>query len=354
MEMMLKKKKFVFGRLFFWAVFFISIIIGFGGSVQGKALFTFLDHNSKHYRTFDSTSTIQIPAGELLFSWKLVDADSAVDSFYIGIDSLFSLPADIGEDTANDWDLQVCPDGFCILGLKLAEQCVCTAGSDLSETVCPLGFCSESGVKSSGFGGNSNVSFGGFLFASDQHFQFVGAFDENFKYTAPANTIFGGMMYARSRSTGVADTVFAFGAWGLEWDENFPPPLRPVEGYLPKVTDFVIKEGKVQFIRDGASVLTVGRAAFGGQMNFFPHPFSNSGINFRWDAGSGLGQAGHALIEGEIFNTAGRRVYRFGMRPNEVVTWKGRDEQGRQAARGVYLVRWSAVGLNFSARILKF
>ncbi len=106
------------------------------------------------------------------------------------------------------------------------------------------------------FGGNASRHFNdenGFL--AEHHFQFFPAINPdpaaNFGNIAPEGTIVGGMMYANSRTTGLGDTVFAFGAWQMEWDENFPPPVRPVEGYLPKRSDFGVVEGKVRYTGPG-------------------------------------------------------------------------------------------------------
>jgi hypothetical protein len=151
----------------------------------------------------------------------------------VGIDTLWALPQDVPDslgapaDTGNDWDLQICPDGNCLLGLK--------ANVHGANGVFHFGDTLASGKPS---------------FETEHHFQFWGAVDMRvFKFTAPANSIFGALLYVRSRSTGQADTVFGFGAWKLEWDNAFLPPVRPVAGYRPKRSDFTIVGNKVRYLR---------------------------------------------------------------------------------------------------------
>ncbi len=194
----------------------------------GDARFEILLENPKWYRTFDSSNTIIPTEGTLLFAWTFGDAMRHPDSFYVGIDTLWALPQDMLGDTANDWDLQICPDGFC-------------AG----------------GVRNNVFGVNSPAHFGGTgeyantEFMTEHHFQFYPAINPatGYKYMGPDSGIFGGMLYVRSRSTGKADTVLGFGAWKLEWDTAFPPPVHP-QGRLPRRADFKIVNGKVRYLPD--------------------------------------------------------------------------------------------------------
>lgn len=191
---------------------------------HGEAHLDQLLFKSRWYRTYDSTSSIIPSEGTLLFSWSFRDFTRHPDSFYVGIDTLWSLPQDVGGDTANDWDLQVCPDQICMNGLK-------------------------AGVH----GANAPFHFGGTddhadtAFNAEHHFQFFPAI-LNDRFTAPAGSIFGAMMFVRSRSgSSPTDTVFGFGAWRMEWDSAYAPPVRPVNGFLPRREDFTIVNGKVRF-----------------------------------------------------------------------------------------------------------
>lgn len=198
-----------------------------GGSDTGAAHLAELLYNPKWYRTLDSTNSIAIGEGTLLFAWTYRDSLGYPDSFYVGIDTLWALPQNVGGDTSasGDWDLQVCPDEECAGGLK-------------------------AGVH----GANSNFPFGenGTTHEAEHHFQFYPAVHPvNFLYTSPDSAIFGGLMYVRSRSgKSKTDTVFGFGAWELEWDTAYPPPLRPVNGYLPRRNDFIIVNGKVRYVKE--------------------------------------------------------------------------------------------------------
>ncbi len=183
-------------------------------------------YNSKWYRTYDSTSDIVPADGSLLFAWSYGDSASRrPDSFFVGIDTLWSLPQNVGGDTANDWDLQVCPDGFCMNGLKAGVH-----GANA-----PIHF-------------GDTGEFGDTSFQTEHHFQFFPATSASYQFTAPDSSIFGALMYVRSRGAGTADTVFGFGTWKLPWDSAFPPPIRPVNGYLPRRSDFTIVGGKVRYI----------------------------------------------------------------------------------------------------------
>ena len=187
-------------------------------------------YNTKWYRTFDSTSDISLTS--LVYAWAYGDSDRKhIDSFFVGIDTLWFLPQDVPKaagapaDTGNDWDLQVCPDGNCQNGLK--------AGVHGYNAAIHFGDIQEDGDT---------------LFQTEHHFQFFPAVDTTaYYFTAPANSIFGAYMYVQSRSTGKSDTVFAFGTWKLPWDSLYLPPIRPVAGYLPKKSDFIIVNGKVRY-----------------------------------------------------------------------------------------------------------
>ncbi len=189
-------------------------------------------YNPKWYRTYDSASNIVPTEGSLLFAWSYGDSARHPDSFYVGIDTLWSLPQDVPDslgapaDTANDWDLQVCPDKFCMNGLK----------SDVHGANAPVHF-------------GDTGQYGDTSFQTEHHFQFFPAIDFRvYQFTAPDSSIFGALMFVRSRSTGKADTIFGFGAWKLEWDSAFIPPVRPVAGYRPKRSDFNIVGNKVRYV----------------------------------------------------------------------------------------------------------
>lgn len=185
--------------------------------------------NPTWYRTYDSAHSIVPSEGTLLFAWSVIDTARRPDSFYVGIDTLWMLPQDVNGDTANDWNLQVCIEFVCMNGLK-------------------------EGVH----GADSPYPFGGpppdTGFTAEHHFQFIAAqritgsgASARAYNTAPEGSIFGGLMFLRSRSTGKADTVFGYGAWKLAWDPAYPPPVRPVNGYVPKRADFKIVDGKVRY-----------------------------------------------------------------------------------------------------------
>jgi hypothetical protein len=181
--------------------------------------------NSKWYRTYDSTSDILPAGGELLFAWSYLDPESKPDSFFVGIDTLWGLPQDVGGDTAGDWDLQVCPDQQCMDGLK-------------------------KGVH----GANAPYPWDT-VFQSEHHFQFFPAVSATtYRFISPENALFGGLMFVRSRTTGQTDTVLGYGAWHLQWDSTSPPPVKPVDGYLPKRSDFIISGNTVKYVKGNAGV----------------------------------------------------------------------------------------------------
>lgn len=203
----------------------IAILSCWGASVSANPSFVELLNNPHWYRTYDSASSIIPAEGKLLFAWDFTDPDHKVDSFYVGIDTLWGLPQDVTGDTAADWDLQVCPDEICMNGLK-------------------------DGIH----GANSPYPFGGEKTRAEHHFQFFPAISRTFDFMAPPRSLFGALMYCRSRSTGKADTVLAFGAWKLAWDSASAPPVRPVDGYLPRLSDFVISGDTVRYVKGAAGI----------------------------------------------------------------------------------------------------
>jgi hypothetical protein len=201
------------------------------GPDSGAARLETLLYNSSWYRTFDSTHSISVDEGTLLFAWTFRDSLQHPDSFYIGIDTLWMLPQNVNGDTSvtGDWDLQICPDGFCQGGLV----------GGISGFQSPAHF--------GGKGEYANPEY-----ETEHHFQFFPAIDAGagYKFTAPESTIVGALMYVRPRSgKGPTDTVFGFGAWGLEWDTAYPPPVRPINGYLPERSDFAVVNGKVRYLK---------------------------------------------------------------------------------------------------------
>ena len=182
-------------------------------------------YNDKWYRTFDTTADIDPNAGSLLYAWSYGDLARRPDSFYVGIDTLWTLPQNVNGDTANDWDLQVCPDGFCMNGLKV----------NVHGANAPIVF-------------GDTGEFGDTSFQTEHHFQFFPAISSSYHFTAPDSSIFGAMIFVHSRSRDGADTAFAFGAWKLGWDSAYLPPLHPVAGYLPKRSDFTIVGNKVRYV----------------------------------------------------------------------------------------------------------
>lgn len=201
-----------------------------GGPDHGEPHLETLLVNPKWYRTLDSSQSISLDEGTLLFAWTYLDALRYPDSFYIQIDTLWMLPQNVKGDTSatGSWDLQVCPDGFCQGGLAGGVH----------------GYNSPAHFGGAGEVGNPD-------YATEHHFQFYPAIDDSlhgYKYMAPDSAVVGAMMSVVPRSgKSPADTVFAFGAWRLGWDGAYPPPVRPVGGYLPKRSDFSIVNGKVRY-----------------------------------------------------------------------------------------------------------
>jgi hypothetical protein len=199
---------------------------------HGEAHFDHMVFNDRWYRTLDSTDELSPADGSFIYSWVYSDAARHPDSFYLGVDTLWRLPQDVGGDTANDWDLGICPAGLCV-----------------------------GGIRSGLFGLNVAAPFAEFregenidTFTTEHHFQFTPALHPvvgNPPRTwevAPDSSLFGALMYVRSRSgSSKTDTVLGFAAWKLEWDTAYPPPVRPVNGYLPRRADFKIVNGKVRY-----------------------------------------------------------------------------------------------------------
>jgi hypothetical protein len=52
----------------------------------------------------------------------------------------------------------------------------------------------------------------------------------------------------------MADTVLGYGAWKLKWDPSNLPPVRPVEGYLPRFGDFAISGDTVRYLKGGSGI----------------------------------------------------------------------------------------------------
>ncbi|MDB5051622.1 MAG: hypothetical protein JWO30_4693 [Fibrobacteres bacterium] len=203
----------------------LSVLLSANNLASAKPGFTELLFNPNWYRTFDSTSSIVAAEGGLLFAWHFADPEMKPDSFFVGIDTLWSLPQDVDSDTSEDWDLQVCPDEICMDGLKRGIH-----------------------------GANSPYPFADGNFETEHHFQLFPAIDKNFYYTSPPRSVFGAMMFCRSRTSGISDTVFAFGTWNLKWDPTHIPPVRPVAGYLPKLSDFAISGDTVRYLKAGAGI----------------------------------------------------------------------------------------------------
>ncbi|GEM_PF-5094264 len=199
-----------------------------------KPGFTELQFNPNWYRTFDSTSDILPAKGELLYNWIFSDPENTPDSFYVGIDTLWALPQNVGGDSASDWDLQICPDEICLNGLK-------------------------AGIH----GANAPYAFEEGHFKAEHHFQFFPAVDsKSFQFTAPAQSLMGALMYCRSRTTGLSDTVLGFGTWNLKWDPDNLPPIRPRNGYLPRRSDFVIEGNTVKYLAGNSGVRGSSRSSF--------------------------------------------------------------------------------------------
>jgi len=197
---------------------------GSGAPGKGAAHLETLLHNPKWYRVYDSADVLTPDDGSLIFSWTYRDAMRHPDSFHLAIDTLWGLPQNVNGDTANDWDLDMCPSGFCIGGLREG-----ISGVNIATPFAASGVDVDT-------------------FFTEHHFQFTPALGAGALPVAPAGSVFGGMMILSSRSgSSPADTVFGFGTWKMEWDTAFPPPVRPVGGHLPKRADFKIVDGKVRY-----------------------------------------------------------------------------------------------------------
>jgi hypothetical protein len=285
-----------------------ALLLG-AGSAPAAPAFQELLFNPQWYRTFQATSSITPAEGTLLYSWDFADPEKRPDSFFVGIDTLWGLPQDQGGDTASDWDLQVCPDEICMNGLK-------------------------AGIH----GANSPYPFDGTKSRAEHHFQFFPAIDKNFDFTAPARSLFGAMMFCRSRSTGASDTVFAFGSWNLKWDSAFAPPVRPVAGYLPRLSDFAISGDTVRYLKAGSGI---GRKSP-------PHGTNVSKLLARTvPGGLRLSFPGIPLEkEIEIQTLDGRTVWNSGKLSagQSELLWRGSIASGGRLTPGFILVRMAWTG----------
>lgn len=293
----------------FFRLQFAWVILLTPNRIDAIPRFSDLQYNPHWYRTFDSTSDIIPDKGELLFNWKFEDPAKQPDSFYVGIDTLWAMPQDLNADTNQDWDLQVCPDGFCMQGLK-------------------------AGVH----GAEAPNAFGGTAFETEHHFEFFPAVSAvNFLFTAPHGSVFGALMFARSRTTGVADTVLGFGTWGLQWDTANLPPVRPVAGYLPKKSDFIISGDTVSY-KPGASAISKGPNRSG----------TLPALSIK-STGSGLSIAASGLLTEKrvaIFSVNGTQLWqseRIAPEKNEVI-WDGQGSLGKPNSPEFLLVRLNWIG----------
>ncbi len=277
-------------------------------SVVAKPGFTELLYNPNWYRTFDSSSRIIPSEGALLFAWKFEDAEMRPDSFFVGIDTLWSLPQDVNSDTSEDWDLQVCPDEICMDGLK-------------------------KGIH----GANSPYPFGNGNFKTEHHFQFFPAIDNDFNFTSTPGSAFGAMMYCRSRSSGISDTVFAFGTWKLKWDPANVPPVRPVAGYLPKLSDFAISGDTIRYLKAGVEInVGVPKQGNGKKLRVSASPNSDLAFSF-----SNLSTEKQVTV----FRIDGTRIWESGIIPASIsrISYKPEIQTSIGKAPGflVACLRWS-------------
>lgn len=278
----------------------VGVFAVLSGFCLAKPQFTELQYNKHWYRTYDSTSDILPDKGELLFNWVYMDSAHQPDSFYVGIDTLWSLPQNMNADTNEDWDLQVCPDGFCITGLS-------------------------EGIH----GGNAIDPFGPGRFQTEHHFEFFPAISPtDFHFTGPPGAIFGALMFARSRSTGETDTVLGFGSWKVPWDTEYPPPVRPVDGYLPKKSDFVLSNGAIRYEK-GASGIAVHPQRGLADANFSSQSLPG-GRGFSFAFPYTLGQK-----KVEVFDARGRFIWSSGWLASGAnsIAWDGSTSRS-QAAHG--------------------
>jgi hypothetical protein len=289
--------------------FVCAALLAGAGVTAAKPAFQELLFNPHWYRTFEATSSITPAEGTLLYAWDFTDPENRPDSFFVGIDTLWGLPQDQDGDTASDWDLQVCPDEICMNGLK-------------------------AGIH----GANSPYPFDGTAKTrAEHHFQYFPAIDKDFAFTAPARSLFGAMMFCRSRSTGASDTVFAFGSWNLKWDSAFAPPVRPVAGYLPRLADFAISGDTVRYLKAGSGIARKSPSYQGVQSKLLVRP-APGGLRLSFP---GI----RAEKEIEILALDGRPVWNSGMLPagQSELLWRGSMAAGARLPPGFMLVRmtWS-------------
>jgi len=316
----------------FWTVFGFLIL-----PIQAEVNFSLLLHYPTNYRVFTESSHVIADGelSELLYAWKVQVPVGNNEIVWVGIDTLWELPQDQAGDTGiGDWDLQVCPDGFCISGLKRGEVCDCEKSGSAG---CPEGFCLEGGVKQSGFGGQSPTSLSK-AGEAEHHFQYFQGMDpETFRAVAPPFSLFGGFLFVRSESSQEADTVFGFGAWNLTWDSANPPPLKP-NGYLPKKSDFVIEGNMVRY-QKGAGFDHSQFAAivnFSGKIRQIEKGFSISPNPFQ----DRLLIHPVAITNGviRVFDVSGGLVWFSVIRSGGNIAWRGKNHLGRVMPPGTYIL----------------
>ncbi len=324
-------------------VMMLVFVLQLSGEIHAKGVFTHIDHEWKWYRSFDESSQLWEDAGDFLYVLNFEDPDKAADSFYVGIDTLWLLPSDVNGDEYADWDLQHCLDAaWCLQGIN-------------------------AGV----FGDNAPKHFGVPLppdnlpvYSTHHHINYYPAFVQDgntFVPIAPSQTILGALMYARSRSTGASDTIFAFGAWKMAWDDQFPPPFKPVNGYLPTLSDFVIADSSGiyidadTFISGGQQVILEDTLIFSKIVRYqpgntsiatppkslkaaeswriFPQPLSgNSSIQI---------ESAAPLKTISLIDLQGRTFWysSFVAHPVNRFHWDGLSESGGRLPKGIYFLR---------------
>ncbi len=281
-----------------------GLMLILSSSVAAKPGFTDLLFNPVWYRSFDSTSKIIPAEGKLLFAWNFSDPEKQADSFFVGIDTLWALPQNLDSDTSRDWDLQVCPDEICMNGLKDNIH-----------------------------GANAPYPFGDGVFKTEHHFQFFPALSKSYTFIAPQNSLFGALMFCRSRTTGTSDTVFAFGAWNLVWDSSNPPPVRPVNGYLPKFSDFSISGDTVRYLK--ASGENVSKPVKAGPASKHMRVFAESdGLHIAFQALTGR-------VEVAVYSLSGMRLWNSGRLPPDLMelVWNPATQSASLTKAGCFLVR---------------
>ncbi len=142
------------------------------------------------------------------------------------------------------------------------------------------------------------------------------------------------------------DSEYTFGDPVVEYDTVRSPPaeLKPFAALQQEM--IVVAEERAYRLR--APALPVAAVLYQN----VPNPF-NAGTTIRFDV---LGSHGGRPLHLEIFDLSGRRVKLLtweGLGPGgHAFTWDGRDEQGREAASGVYLYRLSSAGFMSMRKML--